>query len=43
MAQIIIAKNIKGTIGDVLLHFRGEYSRFSNPEDTDNSPISEAY
>ena len=43
MAQIIIAKNIKGTIGDVLLHFRSEYSRFSNPENTDNSPISEAY
>ena len=43
MAQIIIAKNIKGTIGDVLLHFRSEYSRFSNPENTDNSPISDAY
>lgn len=42
MAQIIIAKNIKGTIGDVLLHFRSEYSRFSNPENTDNSPISDA-
>ena len=41
MAQIIIAKNIKGTIGDVLLHFRGEYSRFSNPEDTDVLPIND--
>ncbi len=34
MAQIIIAKHRKGAVGDVLLHFRGEYTRFANPEDT---------
>ncbi|MBQ6228292.1 MAG: replicative DNA helicase [Prevotella sp.] len=34
MAQIIIAKHRKGAVGDVLLNFRGEYTRFANPEDT---------
>lgn len=34
MAQIIIAKHRKGAVGDVLLHFRGQYTRFDNPEDT---------
>ncbi len=34
MAQIIIAKHRKGSTGDVLLTFRGEYTRFENPEDT---------
>lgn len=39
MAQIIIAKHRKGATGDVLLNFRGEYTRFSNPEDIDfNAP-----
>jgi replicative DNA helicase len=33
MAQIIIAKHRKGATKDVLLNFRGEYTRFSNPED----------
>ena len=33
MAQIIIAKHRKGATGDVLLKFRGEFTRFSNPED----------
>ncbi|MCI6619281.1 MAG: replicative DNA helicase, partial [Prevotella sp.] len=33
MAQIIIAKHRKGATGDVLLNFRGEYTRFQNPED----------
>ena len=42
MAQIIIAKHIKGVIGDVLLHFHGKYSRFSNPEDTDISLINDS-
>ena len=39
MAQILIAKHRKGATGDVLLTFRGEYTRFENPEDTrlDNS------
>ena len=34
MAQIIVAKHRKGATGDVLLTFRGEYTRFENPEDT---------
>jgi len=34
MAQILIAKHRKGATGDVLLTFRGEYTRFENPEDT---------
>jgi len=33
-AQIIIAKHRKGATGDVLLEFRGEYTRFENPEDS---------
>ena len=33
MVQIIIAKHRKGATGDVLLNFRGEYTRFANPED----------
>jgi replicative DNA helicase len=32
MAQIIIAKHRKGAIGDVLLRFRGEFTRFENPD-----------
>lgn len=35
MAQIIIAKHRKGATGDVLLNFRGEFTRFANPEDVD--------
>ncbi len=34
MAQIIIAKHRKGSTGDVLLTFRGEFTRFQNPEDS---------
>lgn len=33
MAQIIIAKHRKGATGDVLLRFRGEFTRFQNPDD----------
>ena len=33
MAQSIIAKHRKGATGDVLLTFRGEFTRFENPED----------
>jgi replicative DNA helicase len=33
MAQIIIAKHRKGSTGTVLLNFRGEFTRFANPED----------
>ena len=41
MAQIIIAKHRKGATGDVLLTFRGEFTRFENPEDTrlSNRPV----
>jgi len=35
MAQIIIAKHRKGAVGDVLLKFRGEFTRFENPNDDD--------
>ena len=34
MAQIIIAKHRKGATGDVLLTFRGEFTRFENPEES---------
>ena len=38
-AQIIIAKHRKGATGDVLLNFRGEFTRFSNPDtDTYEAP-----
>jgi len=41
MAQIIIAKHRKGATGDVLLTFRGEFTRFENPEDSRlSSPVS---
>ena len=40
MAQIIIAKHRKGATGDVLLTFRGQYTRFENPEDTRLGPVS---
>ena len=33
MAQIIIAKHRKGGTGDVLLTFRGEFTRFENPDE----------
>ena len=32
-AQIIIAKHRKGATGDVLLEFRGEFTRFENPDE----------
>ena len=39
MAQIIIAKHRKGATGDVLLSFRGEFTRFEDPEENNlNSP-----
>jgi replicative DNA helicase len=37
-AQIIIAKHRKGATGDVLLTFKGEYTRFQNPEDSYGMP-----
>lgn len=38
MAQIIIAKHRKGATGDVLLTFKGQYTRFENPETTSSQP-----
>lgn len=32
-AQIVIAKHRKGATRDVLLNFRGEFTRFANPDD----------
>ena len=43
MAQIIIAKHRKGATGDVLLNFRGEFTRFANPEDSGSfAPATDA-
>ena len=39
MAQIIIAKHRKGATGDVLLSFRGEYTRFENREEGFIAPL----
>ena len=33
LAEIIIAKHRNGAVGEVLLRFKGEFTRFSNPED----------
>ena len=42
MAQIIIAKHRKGATGDVMLNFRGEFTRFENPEDAHfNRPFND--
>ena len=39
MAQIIIAKHRKGATGDVLLTFKGQFTRFQDPErDTPEMP-----
>ena len=40
-AQIIIAKHRKGATGDVLLRFRGEYTRFENVDDDYPMPATE--
>ena len=41
MAQIIIAKHRKGSVGDVLLNFRGEFTRFQDPQDAAAAPVEE--
>ncbi|KGI59659.1 MULTISPECIES: replicative DNA helicase [unclassified Prevotella] len=41
MAQIIIAKHRKGATGDVLLTFKGEFTRFQNPEAAPAAPPME--
>lgn len=40
MAQIIIAKHRKGSTGDVLLTFKGAFTRFQNPDENRYSPSS---
>lgn len=39
-AQIIIAKHRKGGMGDILLDFKGEFTRFQNPEDSYFTPMT---
>ncbi len=39
MAEIIIAKHRNGAVGDVLLRFKGEFTRFSNPDDDRIIPL----
>ena len=39
MAEVIVAKNRNGAVGDVLLRFRGEYARFQNPDDDIRIPM----
>ncbi len=39
-AQIIIAKHRKGSTGEVLLAFQGQYTRFANPEDAILVPLT---
>lgn len=41
MAQIIIAKHRKGSTGDVLLTFRGEFTRFEDEDEYSIGPKSE--
>lgn len=43
MAQIIIAKHRKGATGDVLLTFKGEYTRFANPDDNSLDALPPQY
>ena len=40
-AQIIIAKHRKGSTGDVLLRFQGEFTRFADPDDGRFMPASD--
>ncbi|MBR5729715.1 MAG: replicative DNA helicase [Prevotella sp.] len=40
MAEIIIAKHRKGATDTVLLNFRGEFTRFQNPQDNSIGPSS---
>ena len=42
MAEIIIAKHRNGAVGDVLLRFKGEYTRFQNPDDDMVIPLPDA-
>jgi replicative DNA helicase len=38
-AEIIIAKHRNGAVGDVLLEFRGEFARFSDPDENRYIPV----
>ena len=41
-AYIIIAKHRKGGTGDVILRFKGDYTRFENLEETYATPVTES-
>lgn len=43
MAEIIIAKNRNGALGDVLLRYKGEFMQFSNPEEDFCIPTPDKY
>lgn len=38
-AEVIIAKHRNGSVGDVLLTFKGQYARFENPDDSIQIPL----
>lgn len=38
-AEIIVAKHRNGSVGDVLLTFKGQYARFENPDDSIVIPL----
>lgn len=40
-AQIIIAKHRKGAVDDVLLNFKGQFTRFEDPDADQNAPFLE--
>ena len=40
MAQIIIAKHRKGATKDVLLSFRGEFTRFANKNERNSGAVA---
>ena len=42
MAEIIIDKHRNGAVGEVLLRFKGEYTRFQNPDDDMVIPLPDA-
>ncbi|MCQ2246247.1 MAG: replicative DNA helicase [Bacteroidaceae bacterium] len=41
MAEIIIAKHRNGAVGEILLKFKGEYTRFMNPQDESVVPMGD--
>lgn len=43
MAEIIIAKHRNGAVGDVRLRFKGQYTKFMNPDDDTSDPFAQNY